>query len=561
VITRDFWSLHPLALLETVSLHLYGDYYTSASLAVVPWMPLVNSGREPFFFSIYYGVPLLTLALFGLLAGGARRWTLFWTGAAVVSLVLAFGKYTPVYAFLRDHLPLLGSFRFPVKYLIVVSMAVAAGAAAGWDALVRRVETPEISAWIARSRIGAGAFAAGIGVLAYAAAGACLYLTTPAAFRFFGVAKSLGAGDPVEAAAFMLRTIPQRATAVLLISGAAAALIFVASSARREAPAARYALYVLIVGDLLVRAWGINPVLDSSYLAQPEWLSRVGDTSEWRFYFGGKQDGTLDPADIDGSRAFLNPPGLIGSAGRAGLNGQALFYPSAWHAREMLSYDLAVLWPRVFEVVTRRFFSSGREARDRFLDRTATRYRILSPRAAAGHRPLMAIPYFAESFLFDWGADTPTRVSIVPDVRVVPDVDRQIDALFEPGWDSRTTAIVERRPAAGGESRPPVTPYARIVEDEANRVRVRAGTGAQGGYLVLLDSYSDDWRASVDGQPAAVVRANALFRAVSVAPGEHIVEFIFRPKAFLWGAAVSAAACLMLIALTVVPARPVEWRS
>ena len=33
----------------------------------------------------------------------------------------------------------------------------------------------------------------------------------------------------------------------------------------------------MIVGDLLVRSWGINPVLDAKYLAPPDWLSRVAD--------------------------------------------------------------------------------------------------------------------------------------------------------------------------------------------------------------------------------------------------------------------------------------------
>ncbi len=128
--------------LETIFPHLFGDYYTSASLAVVPWMPLVNSGREPFFFSIYVGVPVLALAVFGVTARPKERWTLFWAAAGAVSLLFVFFRYTPVYDFLRDHLPLLGSFRFPVKYLVVSSIVVAAMAASGWDrARVERIRS------------------------------------------------------------------------------------------------------------------------------------------------------------------------------------------------------------------------------------------------------------------------------------------------------------------------------------------------------------------------------------------------------------------------------------
>jgi hypothetical protein len=555
VILSNSWALHPLALIETVSLHLYGDYFTIPSVTAAPWMPLVNGGREPFFFSIYYGVPLLALALLGLLAPDRRRWALFWAAPATGSLLLAFGQYTPIYPFLQHHLPLLGSFRFPVKYLIVLSMAIAAAAAAGWDAIAGNGDSSATSGALGRARISAIAFAAAVGAIAFAAGAACLYLTTPAAFRLYAIAQWLGARDPVEASAFMLRTIPQHATVVLVISVAAAVAIAMATPPRKTAQAARYALYALIIGDLMVRSWGINPVLDAKYLAPPAWLSHVADMSEWRFYFGGKMDGTLDPNDPDGSRRFMNPPGLVGSASRAAINGQVPFYPSAWHAREMLSYDLPVLWPKVFDTVARRFFSSGREARDRFLDRTATRYRMLTPRVAPGRRPLTPIPYAAESFLFDFGPSVPQRAAIASDVRIVSGIDGQIDALFGPGWDSHTTAIVERQSPAAGTAGPPVAPFARFVEDGANRVRVQAGAGSDGGYLVLLDSYSDDWHVRVDGQPAAMVRTNAVFRSVRLAPGEHMVEFAFRPTTFFWGAVASGVAGLLLLAMSFAPAQ------
>src|SRR5436190_23616881 len=69
----------------------------------------------------------------------------------------------------------------------------------------------------------------------------------------------------------------------------------------------------------------------------------------------------------------------------------------------------------------------------------------------------------------------------------------------------------------------------------------------------MLDSFSDDWRATVDRHPATLVRANGLFRAVRLNPGRHIVEFLYRPRAFLAGAAVSAAALFMVLGLLVLP--------
>jgi uncharacterized iron-regulated membrane protein len=71
----------------------------------------------------------------------------------------------------------------------------------------------------------------------------------------------------------------------------------------------------------------------------------------------------------------------------------------------------------------------------------------------------------------------------------------------------------------------------------------------------LLDSFSDDWRATVDGRPANIVRANGLFRGVRLNPGPHVVDFVYRPRAFLFGAATTAAALAVVMGLWVWPGR------
>ena len=90
----------------------------------------------------------------------------------------------------------------------------------------------------------------------------------------------------------------------------------------------------MIFGDLVLRAWGIDPVFSPEHLAEPAWLARSKAGSEARFYVGGKRNGTLDSWDLDAPRAFFNPQGLVGSASRAALSRQAVFYPSAWHAQK-----------------------------------------------------------------------------------------------------------------------------------------------------------------------------------------------------------------------------------
>ena len=63
--TDDFWAFHPLALIELVVPHFFGDYFKS-HLRELAWMVALNSQRDPFYYSMYVGVPIA-------LAAGCRR--------------------------------------------------------------------------------------------------------------------------------------------------------------------------------------------------------------------------------------------------------------------------------------------------------------------------------------------------------------------------------------------------------------------------------------------------------------------------------------------------------
>ena len=394
-----------------------------------------------------------------------------------------------------------------------------------------------------------------VGVAAYAAAGACLYLPKPAVFFFYDVARALGSRQAADAAEFMLRALPRVASWVLLLSAAAAALIFLSARSRREASVARPLLYLLVVTDLLVHAWGINPAFDPAYVAEPEWVSRIKATADARFYIGGKYDGSILASDPDAPRAFINPVGLIGSASRGALNTQIRTIRLPGMSGRCSAYDLAVLWPRNFDTATELFRDAGPAARLRFLDRTGVRFRLLAARLADGREPLTRIPYFYNSFLYDWGPGVTPRVMVVPDAVVIEDAGRQVGALFDDWWDNRTTVLVDRPLEASGNPAEPVTPHATIAAEASNHLVVTAGAGPGGNYLVLLDSYADDWQATVDGRPATIARSNGLFRAVRLAPGTHTVAFHYKPRAFSLGAVVTGGALLLTAILLVRPSR------
>lgn len=67
----------------------------------------------------------------------------------------------------------------------------------------------------------------------------------------------------------------------------------------------------------------------------------------------------------------------------------------------------------------------------------------------------------------------------------------------------------------------------RIVSHANTQVVIEAD--GPGGNVVLNDVWHPWWVASVNGQGAAVERANFLFHAVAVPPGRHTVRFTFVP--------------------------------
>ncbi|HXF37226.1 MAG TPA: hypothetical protein VNO17_08605, partial [Actinomycetota bacterium] len=135
-------------------------------------------------------------------------------------------------------------------------------------------------------------------------------------------------------------------------------------------------------------------------------------------------------------------------------------------------------------------------------------------------------------------------VSVVPSWRVV---DRPIEALravLEPGFDPARAAVLERDPGiAPVAGAGPGTASWREEEPEDLRVEVRA----PGPQIVLVRTNPDPgWRATVDGRPAPVLRADFFRLGVPVPAGRHVVRLTYDDPWIGRGLALSAAAWLAL---------------
>jgi hypothetical protein len=67
--------------------------------------------------------------------------------------------------------------------------------------------------------------------------------------------------------------------------------------------------------------------------------------------------------------------------------------------------------------------------------------------------------------------------------------------------------------------------------------------------VIVLQSYTRDWAATVDGQPAPILKANLYFQAVAVPAGAHQLSFTYAPSAVRVGAILTVVAMGILFAL------------
>ncbi len=62
---------------------------------------------------------------------------------------------------------------------------------------------------------------------------------------------------------------------------------------------------------------------------------------------------------------------------------------------------------------------------------------------------------------------------------------------------------------------------------------------ARAGFVLVNEIFYPGWEATIDGQPAEILRADSIFRALPVSAGSHRIEMRFRPRHFWLGASVS----------------------
>jgi hypothetical protein len=148
------------------------------------------------------------------------------------------------------------------------------------------------------------------------------------------------------------------------------------------------------------------------------------------------------------------------------------------------------------------------------------------------------------------------RVSVVPSWTAVDDGSRALEMVLGRGFDPAETAVVEGRPRIEPV---PGTQGGTATYVETAPEDVRLEVFADGPSIVVVrNTWERGWSATVDGQPAPLLRADFFLQGIPVGPGPHEVRLVYREPAIAWGLLGSALAWLgfgAAAAATVVAAR------
>jgi len=503
-----FWGMETPADIATTYLHKGSGYF--------------GTGESYWEMCFYLGIPIVLLAVFGVLRGGARIWKCM----ALVALLLMLGRYTPVWGWVRL-IPGLDHFRFPVRFAMLLTLSVSVLAARGLDVLHKHL-------WSAATR----RILQGLGTIVVLGTLGVVVVHRGLTWAEHGLVGWL------EASLQPRPDATQRAMEV--VEGLLA-------STSLASPVVLWPLFLAISGLLLVRGARKERITRT----QLSWFLLMLALVDFTAFGSGFNHRT--PSAV----AQARPATADVVTGGAGLYRTTVVdrLQPTYLDKELLSASLGLLVGTRDVIVPSPLLLPRNEAllEAAGLDIGADPSVDKVPRLVEnlGISELMGVRYLVSSRAIDHprlqeiyrsavrvyrNDAAQSRAFVVGCAQVVEGVDQAIEALGE--LDLRQVAVVEREldlPCG------PVPGRAHIAHKKGySDTRVSVDVEMESpGLLVLTDTHYPGWEVLVNGEPGVIERVNVGFRGVVLEEGRHEVVFRYRPfwRGTIW---VGLVAWLML---------------
>jgi hypothetical protein len=214
----------------------------------------------------------------------------------------------------------------------------------------------------------------------------------------------------------------------------------------------------------------------------------------------------------------------------------------AFHMRSQYGYDPIVL------ARYQAFLDSASDYFDRVYDLLNVRY-VVASHALEFQKggPKLNVSFETEGIWFYRRPTALPRAFIVHDAQFVPGDAEARTALHAADFVISHTVTLPATPPCSLE---PVDPSAeetvQVVGESPNHLELTTRS-TSAGLLVLAEVDYPGWQARLDGQPAQVLRADTILRAVCLPAGAHTVRFDFHPSDLVVGAIISCLALVVVI--------------
>jgi len=180
------------------------------------------------------------------------------------------------------------------------------------------------------------------------------------------------------------------------------------------------------------------------------------------------------------------------------------------------------------------------------------KYLLLPANARIEHPAIKLVFNNSKYALFDNTQAIP-RTFIVHEAKILSGRDAIFKELTSAEFNPLKYAILEEPSSLTRNINSgiyPQEPNPTIIEYSPNRVTIKA-TLLDDGYLVLGDTFYPGWNVYVDGKKSKILKTNYIMRSVFLKKGDHIVKFVYEPKSFTIGMIITLASVVILIPVSI----------
>lgn len=492
-----------------------------------------------------------------------RRMILFWTVLAVVSLLLAYGRYALFYQLIHQ-MPFFNTMRNPIKFLHPMHLGLIVLCGYGIEGLLRLAKretaepSPAARLWIRGTGIAAGLMLLGS-------------LIVGASKKSLGMNIASRGFDPAAAQVMAGFSAMEIILSALLLGAG----VFLIAKLMRGGAVAKWAI-----------ALGLLIVIDLTRANSP-WVQY--DDYKYKYEGGNPLITALAQSPHEG-RVTLSPlpSGTLGQLYRIEWLQQQFLYNNiqsldlvqmprmasdheAFERRFTITSDTNThyLAGRRWELTNTRWILGGTNDVaffNRQFDPVKGRFTVAT-NFVVGLRPGTKNPNApgTEDFTTQFNSAGPyslirfdgalPRAKLFSQWQVQTNDATTLETLAKREFDPQATVIVNA----------PIAPSAAALGQAAGAVITQSyrpkeirltAQATDDSVLLLNDHWSTHWRVTVDGQPAELLRCNYVMRGVRLSPGSHTVVFRFQqPMTWLYVSLASLLGGFGLLGFVIVDER------